>query len=93
MQMLVAGRSPAFFELHIEQGPILEEAGIDIGVVTHGQGLNWIRVTLNGKEAHTGSTPMSSRVNAGLGMAQITMLVHENCAITCPTCRWCSWTL
>ena len=74
----VGGRPvAAFFELHIEQGPILEEAGIDIGVVTHGQGLNWIRVTLNGKEAHTGSTPMSSRVNAGLGMAQITMLVHE----------------
>ena len=33
----------AFFELHIEQGPILEDEGIDIGVVTHGQGLKWLR--------------------------------------------------
>jgi len=74
----VGGRPvAAFFELHIEQGPILEDSNIDIGVVTHGQGLNWIRITLTGKEAHTGSTPMASRVNAGLGMAQITVLAHQ----------------
>jgi beta-ureidopropionase / N-carbamoyl-L-amino-acid hydrolase len=67
----------AFFELHIEQGPILEAEGIDIGVVTHGQGLNWLQVTLTGRESHTGSTPMPMRRNAGLGMARITELVHE----------------
>ena len=67
----------AFFELHIEQGPILEAEGIDIGVVTHGQGLNWIQVTLTGRESHTGSTPMPMRKNAGLGMARITELVHQ----------------
>ena len=67
----------AFFELHIEQGPILEDEGIDIGVVTHGQGLNWLQVTLTGRESHTGSTPMPKRVNAGLGMARITQLVDE----------------
>ena len=67
----------AFYELHIEQGPILEDENVDIGVVTHGQGLNWLQVTLVGKESHTGSTPMPKRVNAGLGMAQLTMLVHE----------------
>jgi N-carbamoyl-L-amino-acid hydrolase len=67
----------AFFELHIEQGPILEDEGIDIGVVTHGQGLKWLQVTLTGKEAHTGSTPMPKRRNAGLGMARVTELVHE----------------
>ncbi|TWG61340.1 Zn-dependent hydrolase [Aminobacter sp. J44] len=67
----------AFFELHIEQGPILEDEGIDIGVVTHGQGLWWLEVTLTGKEAHTGSTPMPKRRNAGLGMARVTELVHE----------------
>ncbi len=66
----------AFFELHIEQGPILEAEGKDIGVVTHGQGLWWLEVTLTGKDAHTGSTPMNMRVNAGLGMARITELVH-----------------
>ncbi|WP_040593743.1 Zn-dependent hydrolase [Mesorhizobium metallidurans] len=67
----------AFFELHIEQGPILEDEGIDIGVVTHGQGLKWLQVTLAGKEAHTGSTPMPKRRNAGLGMARVIELVHE----------------
>ena len=67
----------AFYELHIEQGPILEDENVDIGVVTHGQGLNWLQITLHGKESHTGSTPMPKRVNAGLGMAKITQLVDE----------------
>ena len=61
----------AFFELHIEQGPILESEGNDIGVVTHGQGLSWSQVTIIGKDSHTGSTPMPMRKNAGLGMARI----------------------
>jgi N-carbamoyl-L-amino-acid hydrolase len=74
----VGGRPmKAFFELHIEQGPILEIEGKDIGVVTHGQGLWWLQVTLTGKESHTGSTPMPMRKNAGRGLAQITELVHE----------------
>jgi N-carbamoyl-L-amino-acid hydrolase len=67
----------AYFELHIEQGPILEAEGKEIGVVTHGQGLSWTQVTLTGKEAHTGSTPMPMRRNAGLGMARILELVDE----------------
>ena len=67
----------AMFEYHIEQGPILEAEGREIGVVTHGQGLWWLQVTLTGKEAHTGSTPMSMRVNAGLGMARIIEAVHR----------------
>lgn len=67
----------AFFELHIEQGPILEAENKDIGVVTHGQGLRWIQCTVTGKESHTGSTPMHMRKNAGRGLAQITELVHE----------------
>ncbi|MEQ8449059.1 MAG: Zn-dependent hydrolase [Nitratireductor sp.] len=72
-----ARKMHAFFELHIEQGPILEAEGKDIGVVTHGQGLWWLQVTLTGKDSHTGSTPMPMRRNAGLGMARITELVHE----------------
>jgi beta-ureidopropionase / N-carbamoyl-L-amino-acid hydrolase len=72
-----ARKMHAFFELHIEQGPILEAEEKDIGVVTHGQGLNWLEVTLTGRESHTGSTPMPMRVNAGLGMARITQLVDE----------------
>ncbi|KGJ05532.1 Zn-dependent hydrolase [Paracoccus sphaerophysae] len=67
----------AMFEYHIEQGPILEAEGREIGVVTHGQGLWWLEVTLTGKDAHTGSTPMAMRVNAGLGMARIIEAVHR----------------
>ncbi|SLN28860.1 Zn-dependent hydrolase [Ruegeria meonggei] len=67
----------AFFELHIEQGPILEAEGKDIGVVTHGQGLSWTQITVTGKDAHTGSTPMPMRKNAGLAMARILEKVDE----------------
>ena len=66
-----ARKMHAFFELHIEQGPILEAEGVDIGVVTHGQGLCWLQITVTGKDAHTGSTPMPMRKNAGLAMARI----------------------
>ncbi len=72
-----ARKMHALFELHIEQGPILEAEGKDIGVVTHGQGLSWTQVTVKGKDAHTGSTPMPMRRNAGLGMARILELVDE----------------
>ncbi|MEM9139105.1 MAG: Zn-dependent hydrolase, partial [Pseudomonadota bacterium] len=72
-----ARKMRAFFELHIEQGPILEAEGVDIGVVTHGQGLRWIEFTATGKESHTGSTPMPMRRNAGRVLAQVTELVHE----------------
>ncbi len=72
-----ARKMHAFFELHIEQGPILEAEGKQIGVVTHGQGLSWTQVTVTGKDAHTGSTPMPMRRNAGLGMARILEKVDE----------------
>jgi N-carbamoyl-L-amino-acid hydrolase len=67
----------AMFEYHIEQGPILEAEGREIGVVTHGQGLWWLEITLTGKEAHTGSTPMAMRVNASLGLGRILEKVQE----------------
>ena len=72
-----ARKMHAFFELHIEQGPILEEKKKQIGVVTHGQGLSWTEVTIIGKDAHTGSTPMPMRKNAGLAMARILSKVDE----------------
>ncbi|MGR3343783.1 MAG: Zn-dependent hydrolase [Paracoccaceae bacterium] len=72
-----ARKMHAFFELHIEQGPILEAEGKVIGVVTHGQGLSWTQVTITGRESHTGSTPMPMRKNAGLGMARILELVDQ----------------
>ncbi len=46
-------------------------------MVTHGQGLWWLQITLTGRDAHTGSTPMHMRVNAGLGMARVMERVHQ----------------
>ena len=61
----------AFFELHIEQGPILEAEGKDIGVVTGVQAMRWYEVTITGQDAHTGATPMHLRKNALLGAARM----------------------
>lgn len=72
-----ARKMHAYFEYHIEQGPILEAEDKQIGVVTHCQGLWWLEFTLTGREAHTGSTPMNLRVNAGLAMARIMEMVQE----------------
>ncbi|MBL3567308.1 Zn-dependent hydrolase, partial [Rhodovulum sulfidophilum] len=72
-----ARKMHAYYELHIEQGPILEAEGKEIGVVTHCQGLWWLEFTLTGREAHTGSTPMAMRVNAGLAAARIFEMVQE----------------
>lgn len=67
----------AFFELHIEQGPILEDESIEVGVVTHGQGQRWYEITLTGFESHAGSTPMPVRRDALLGAARIVELVNR----------------
>jgi N-carbamoyl-L-amino-acid hydrolase len=72
-----ARKMHAYFEYHIEQGPILEAERKDIGVVTHCQGLWWLEFTLTGREAHTGSTPMNLRVNAGLAMSRILEMVQS----------------
>ena len=61
----------AFFELHIEQGPILEAEGRAIGVVTGVQAMRWYEATITGQDAHTGTTPMHLRKNALLGAARL----------------------
>jgi N-carbamoyl-L-amino-acid hydrolase len=61
----------AMFELHIEQGPILEAEGCMIGVVQGIQGIRWYEVTITGQDAHTGTTPMALRKNALLGAARV----------------------
>jgi N-carbamoyl-L-amino-acid hydrolase len=67
----------ASFELHIEQGPILEDESLDVGVVTHGQGQRWYEIRLTGFESHAGSTPMPRRKDALLGAARIVELVNK----------------
>jgi N-carbamoyl-L-amino-acid hydrolase len=61
----------AFFELHIEQGPILEAEAKDIGIVTGVQGMRWYEASVVGQDAHTGATPMHLRKNALLGAARL----------------------
>lgn len=51
----------AHFELHIEQGPILQETGRSIGVVQGAQGYRWFTFTVKGRDTHTGTTPLSAR--------------------------------
>lgn len=67
----------AMFELHIEQGPILEAENKVIGVVTGVQGMRWYEVTVRGQEAHTGATPMKLRKNALLGAARMIEAIHQ----------------
>jgi len=66
----------AYFELHIEQGPILEDEGCDVGIVTHGQGQRWYELKLTGFESHAGSTLMPVRKDALLGAARIVEMVN-----------------
>ncbi|MEY4175563.1 MAG: hypothetical protein RI900_2728, partial [Actinomycetota bacterium] len=55
----------AFLELHIEQGPVLEDEGVTIGVVTGVQGISWTELVITGQSAHAGTTPMRLRHDPG----------------------------
>ncbi len=66
-----AHKFSALFELHIEQGPILEAEGRMIGIVHGVQGMRWYEITVTGQAAHTGATPMRLRKNALLGAARL----------------------
>jgi N-carbamoyl-L-amino-acid hydrolase len=65
------------FELHIEQGPILEAENKMIGVVNGVQGMRWYEVTVKGQESHTGATPMGLRKNALLGASRMIEAIHQ----------------
>jgi N-carbamoyl-L-amino-acid hydrolase len=62
----------AYFELHIEQGPVLEDEGITIGAVSGVQGISWTELTITGQSAHAGTTPMRLRRDPGYVAAAIT---------------------
>ena len=62
----------AFVELHIEQGPVLEDEGVAIGVVTGVQGISWTELTITGQSAHAGTTPMRLRKDPTYVAAEIT---------------------
>lgn len=70
----------AHFEIHIEQGPILDAAESPVGVVRGVQSIRWYHVDVVGREAHTGTTPMDRRSDALLGAAK--MIVATNKFVT-----------
>lgn len=70
-------RPRAFVELHIEQGPVLEEAGLTVGVVTGVQGISWHEFIVSGVSAHAGTTPMRLRHDAGYLAAAASVFVRQ----------------
>ncbi|MDD7833875.1 M20 family metallo-hydrolase [Paenarthrobacter sp. AB444] len=66
----------AYVEAHIEQGPVLQQRGLAVGVVTGVQAISWQKVILHGRAAHAGTTPTELRVDAGLAAAQIIVQVR-----------------
>ncbi|HZU63269.1 MAG TPA: Zn-dependent hydrolase [Novosphingobium sp.] len=71
------GSVAAFVELHIEQGPVLENTGIPIGIVTGIVGIRRQRIVVNGQADHAGTTPMDIRHDALAGAARIVTAVNE----------------
>ncbi|MDI1269560.1 MAG: Zn-dependent hydrolase [Polaromonas sp.] len=67
----------SFVELHIEQGPVLEQMGLQIGVVEGVQGISWTEFTVEGQSNHAGTTPMALRHDAALVAAQVAVFVRE----------------
>ena len=66
----------AYVELHIEQGPVLEQAGMPLGVVTGIQGVRWYRVSCVGEAAHAGTTPMDRRADAMVAAMELALRLH-----------------
>jgi allantoate deiminase len=70
-------RVGAYLELHIEQGPVLEQEGLDVGIVTGIAGLLGFRVRLTGEANHAGTTPMASRRDALAGAARVVLALRD----------------
>jgi N-carbamoyl-L-amino-acid hydrolase len=67
----------AYFELHIEQGPKLDAAGIPVGIVTGGFPTRGMRIDIHGETAHVGPTPMERRKNALVGASHVAVAIDE----------------
>src|SRR5512138_2151872 len=70
-------RVGAYFEAHIEQGPVLEDTRTTIGVVQGALGQRWFDILIAGQDAHAGPTPMHLRKDAMLAAAQLTLEVNR----------------
>lgn len=80
----LGGAVDAYFEAHIEQGPILEDNAKSIGVVSGGQAIRWLDVQVEGMAAHAGTTPMPLRKDALYGAAQMILAVEQLAADFAP---------
>ncbi len=69
-------RASAYFELHVEQGPVLERGEFQIGAVTGVQGISWTEWTFRGQSNHAGTTPMNMRCDAGVVASQVVCFVR-----------------
>lgn len=67
----------AYYEVHIEQGPVLEKNEISIGVVTGGQAILWLDVETKGRAAHAGTTPMNMRKDTMVGTAEMIVALEK----------------
>ncbi|PTX57638.1 N-carbamoyl-L-amino-acid hydrolase [Litoreibacter ponti] len=84
-----ASRFTGFIEAHIEQGPVLDQAGETLGVVTDIVGIRDMRVTLTGQQNHAGTTPMHLRRDAVQGLARIAVGLEERLRnVVTPTSVW-----
>lgn len=70
------------FELHIEQGPILEQEGKSIGIVTSVQGMKWFAIRVEGVEGHSGTTPMAGRADALVTTSRLITAVRDTALST-----------
>jgi len=73
-----------YLELHIEQGPILEAEGLEIGVVENLQGISWQKITVHGTANHAGTTPTRLRHDAGYAAAAIITFLREQVVAAAP---------
>jgi len=80
----LGGAVDAYFEAHIEQGPILEDNAKSIGVVSGGQAIRWLDVRVEGMAAHAGTTPMPLRKDALYGVAQMIQAIEALAADFAP---------
>jgi N-carbamoyl-L-amino-acid hydrolase len=78
----------AFFEAHIEQGPVLESNGLTVGVVTGIQGIRWFSVEVEGVDSHAGTVPMEMRKDALSGAAQMVTYLREAAMKSHPDIRF-----
>lgn len=72
----------SFFEIHIEQGPVLEDNAREIGVVTGGQAIRWLDVQVTGRAGHAGTTPMPTRRDALFAAAELAQTIERHAAET-----------